>query len=90
MFVHTDLPEARWNVVDSEDKKRARINMMAHLLNSIPYQPVTHEALKFPKRPPSTGYRRTARSLQNEVPDYSATLLDHAPVKPYVDPEDEN
>ncbi|MGB7962168.1 MAG: polyphosphate kinase 2 [Propionicimonas sp.] len=90
MFVHTDLPEARWNVVDSEDKKRARINMIAHLLSSIPYQPVTHDTLKFPKRPPSTGYRRTARSLQNEVPDYSATLLDHPPVKPYVDPEDES
>lgn len=90
MFVHTDLPEARWNVVDSEDKKRARINMIAHLLKSIPYQPVVHETLKFPKRPPSTGYRRTARSLQNEVPDYSATLFEHAPVKKYVDPEDES
>ena len=40
MFVHTDLPECRWNVVEAEDKKRARINMISHLLQSIPYEHV--------------------------------------------------
>ena len=90
MFVHTDIPEARWNVVESEDKKRARINMIAHLLGSIPYQPVEHATLKLPKRPASTGYRRTERSLQHAVPDFCATLVDHPPVKAYVDPEDES
>ncbi len=57
MFVHTDIPEARWHVVESEDKKRARINMIAHLLHSVPYRPVEREKLKLPKRPESTGYR---------------------------------
>ena len=38
MFVHTDIPESPWLVVESDDKRRARINMIAHLLSSIPYQ----------------------------------------------------
>ena len=38
MFVHTDIPEAPWYVVDSEEKRRARINMIAHLLSTVPYQ----------------------------------------------------
>ena len=40
MFVHTDIAEARWNVVESNDKRAARINMIAHLVDSVPYQPV--------------------------------------------------
>ena len=91
MFVHTDIPEARWNVVEAEDKKRARLNMIADLLASIPYQRVPNDVLKLPKRPPSTGYQRTARSLQHEVPDHAATLFEASPAgKPYVDPEDDD
>lgn len=85
MFVHTDLPGNRWNVVEAEDKKRARINMIAHLLNSIPYHHIERPALVFPKRPKSTGYQRTARRLQNEVPDVTANLVRR---DKYVDPED--
>ena len=90
MFVHTDIPEARWNVVESEDKKRARLNMIADLLNAIPYERVHNDQLKLPKRPPSTGYRRTDRGLQLEVPDWAATLIDKEPPPKYVDPEDED
>ncbi|MFT4218134.1 MAG: polyphosphate kinase 2, partial [Micropruina sp.] len=75
MFVHTDIPEARWNVVESEDKKRARINMISHLLSSIPYQKIERPELKLPKRPPSTGYERTDRRLQFQVPDTTAGLV---------------
>ncbi len=89
MFVHTDIPEARWNVVESEDKKRARINMIAHLLSSIPYQKVERAELKLPKRPPSTGYQRTDRGLQFEVPDVTAQL-ERTGTKKYVDPEDDD
>lgn len=74
MFVHTDIPEAPWYVVESDDKRRARINMIAHLLSTIPYSPVPREDLKLPKRPPSQGYERTARELQTFVPDHAATL----------------
>ncbi len=89
MFVHTDIPEAPWNVVESEDKRRARLNMIHHLLSSVPYEPVPHPVLHLPERPPSTGYRRTDRSLQREVPDYAATLAHPDPRPPYTDPEDE-
>ncbi len=89
MFVHTDIPEARWHVVEAEDKKRARLNMIAHLLSSIPYEHVPRAELTLPKRPPSTGYERTARSLQFEVPDHAASLI--PPVgEVYRDPEDDD
>ncbi|MFZ0529083.1 MAG: hypothetical protein WAL91_00930, partial [Propionicimonas sp.] len=90
MFVHTDIAEARWNVVESEDKKRARLNMIADLLAAIPYQQVPRTELKLPKRPPSTGYRRTDRALQLEVADWAATLVGKPPAPKYVDPEDES
>jgi polyphosphate kinase 2 len=76
MFVHTDIPEARWNVVESEDKRAARLNMIAHLLSSIPYADVARLPMALPHRPPSTGYQRPARDTQSYVPDHAATLLD--------------
>jgi polyphosphate kinase 2 len=75
MFVHTDIPEAPWYVVDSEEKRRARINMIAHLLSTVPYRDVEHSEVEMPKRPPSQGYVRPAKDTQTWVPDYAATLL---------------
>jgi polyphosphate kinase len=75
MFVHCDIPEAPWHVVESDDKRRARINMIAHLLSSVPYHKVKLPALELPKRPPSTGYQRTPKDLQSFVPDHAAELL---------------
>ncbi|MFQ6170698.1 polyphosphate kinase 2 [Oryzobacter sp. R7] len=74
MMVHTDIPEARWNVVESDDKRRSRINMIAHLLTQVPYRDVEPEVVPLPQRPPSRGYVRPDRSLQHEVPDHAATL----------------
>lgn len=74
MFVHTDIAEAPWYVVESEDKRRARINMIAHLLSTIPYAPVPLPDLTLPPRPPSTGYLRPPRESQTHVPDHAATL----------------
>jgi polyphosphate kinase 2 (PPK2 family) len=74
MFVHTDIPEAPWYVVESEDKRRARINMIAHLLSTIPYHDVKPKKLELPKRPPSTGYERPPRDEQKYVPDHAASL----------------
>ncbi|OYO21266.1 polyphosphate kinase 2 [Enemella dayhoffiae] len=80
MLVHTDIPEAPWNVVESEDKRRARINMIAHLLESIPWTATEQPELRLPKRPPSTGYQRMERTLQHEVPDHAAVVEQkHAP-----------
>ena len=77
MMVHTDIAEARWNVVESDDKRRSRINMIAHLLSQVPYEEVEAPTLVLPERPPSTGYQRPDRSLQHEVPDHAATLEAH-------------
>ena len=75
MLVHTDIPEAPWYAVESDDKRRARLNMIAHLLNSVPYQHVERPRLKLPTRPATGGYQRTPRELQNVIPDYAASLL---------------
>ncbi|SER92856.1 polyphosphate kinase 2, PA0141 family [Propionibacterium cyclohexanicum] len=88
MFVHTDVEGSRWFVVDAENKKRARLNMIAHLLSTIPYQHIEREPLELPKRPASTGYRRPDKSLQREVPDHASTLVGKRPGEGYVDPED--
>jgi polyphosphate kinase 2 len=77
MMVHTDITEARWNVVESDDKRRSRINMIADLLSKIPYEDVEEPTLVLPERPPSHGYVRPDRSLQHEVPDYASTLHAH-------------
>jgi polyphosphate kinase 2 len=76
MFVHTDIPEAPWHVVESEDKRRARINMITDLLSTVPYHQVRQPDLKLPPRPPSQGYVRAPRDMQAYVPDYAAALLD--------------
>src|SRR6187200_2477154 len=73
MMVHTDIAEARWFVVESDDKRRARLNMIAHLLSSIDYQDVIQPSLKLPKRPPSRGYERPPRDTQTYVPDHAST-----------------
>ena len=75
MFVHTDIPEAPWHVLESDDKRSARINMIAHLLSSVPYSDIEPPALKLPLRPPSHGYVRTPRDMQAYVPDHAAELM---------------
>jgi len=74
MFVHTDIPEAPWHVVEADDKRRARINMIAHLLSSVPYADARQTPLQLPRRPPPKGYQRTPREMQTYVPDHAATL----------------
>ncbi|MGH3365374.1 MAG: polyphosphate kinase 2, partial [Nocardioidaceae bacterium] len=76
MMVHTDIPEAPWYIVESDLKKRARLNMMAHLLSTIPYSEVPPPALELPPRPKRTGYERPPREQATYVPDHCATLLD--------------
>ncbi|MFF9125449.1 polyphosphate kinase 2 [Streptomyces sp. NPDC014889] len=74
MMVHTDISEAPWYVVESDDKRRARLNMIAHLLGTMPYHEVSPTALRLPERPASTGYERPPRDLQTYVPDRTADL----------------
>ncbi|MEV0261123.1 polyphosphate kinase 2 [Streptomyces sp. NPDC050617] len=74
MFVHSDISEAPWHVVESDDKRRARLNMIAHLLSSVPYHAEPRPALTLPPRPAPTGYERPPRKLQTYVPDHAAGL----------------
>ena len=75
MLVHTDIPEAPWYVVEGDDKRRARLNMIHHLLSSIEYFDATRPPLELPKRPASKGYERPPRELSTYVPDYAADLM---------------
>jgi polyphosphate kinase 2 len=78
MFVHTDIPEAPWYVVESDDKRSARINMIAHFLSTIPYQDVQPAKLSLPHRPATQGYIRMPKESQTYVPDHAATIEAHA------------
>jgi polyphosphate kinase 2 len=75
MFVHTDTSGAPWWVVEAENKRRARLNMIAHLLSSVPYHVVPRPGVKLPHRPPAADYRRPPMTLFKHVPDHASTLL---------------
>ena len=79
MFVHTDIPEAPWWTVEGDDKRRARINMIAHLLSTVPYSEMQWPAIELPDRPAATHYERPPRELFRAVPDHAATLEQGAP-----------
>ena len=76
MFIHTDTPTAPWYTVESEDKKRSRINVIAHLLDTIPYEKIEREMPEIPERPASDGeeYQRPDRREFRYVPDVAAKL----------------
>jgi polyphosphate kinase 2 len=69
MFAHTDIKQAPWYVVDADDKKRARINCISHLLGLIPYEKIKHEKIKLPPRQENSGYIRPPLADQTFVPD---------------------
>lgn len=57
MFAATDTTESPWYRVDSNDKRRARLNLITHLLNQIPYEEVPREPVKFPRRQAKGDYQ---------------------------------
>jgi hypothetical protein len=69
MFAHTDIKQAPWYVVKSDIKRHARLNCITHLLKQIPYEDLTPEAIKLPKREEGVGYVRPPMSDQTFVPD---------------------
>ncbi|OBG74312.1 polyphosphate kinase 2 [Mycobacterium sp. E2462] len=79
MMVHTDTPASPWYVVESDIKKHARLNMMAHLLSTVDYHEVQTPEVTLPRRPVVSGaYRRPPRELSTYVDDYAATLIEGA------------
>jgi polyphosphate kinase len=76
MMDRTDTATSPWFVVESDIKKHARLNMIAHLLASIPYSEVPAPDVKLPERlTPSSDYRRPPREQFSYVPDYASSLL---------------
>jgi polyphosphate kinase len=59
MFAATDTPFAPWHVVRSDDKRRARLNLITHLLKQIPYKKLPRDKIKLPKRQKRGGYRES-------------------------------
>jgi polyphosphate kinase len=70
MFRHTDIKKARWWTVEADDKRRARLNCIAHILSSVPYKDATPPPLNLPKRHVRRGeYKRPPMSSQHFVPE---------------------
>ena len=69
MFEVCDIAQARWNVVNADDKKRARLNCIHHLLEQIPYKDLTPAPIKLPPRQKRRGYVRPPLSNQHFVPE---------------------
>jgi polyphosphate kinase len=74
MFGKTDIPEAPWWVVEGDDKRSARVNMIDHLISTVPYHEVHRPMIVLPERPAPTSYTRPPRELFRSVPDRAATL----------------
>lgn len=69
MFRYTDFKQAPWYVVNADDKRRARLNCIKHLLSIIPYKDLTPESIELPPRREDKGYMRPPISEQTFVPE---------------------
>ena len=70
MFAHTDIKQAPWYVVDGNVKKRARLNVINHLLSMIDYEDLSPEPVELPKRQEEGGYVRPPMSDQTFIPEF--------------------
>lgn len=68
MFARTNIPEAPWYIVEGNDKKRARLNCIDHLLGQIPYEPVPHDEVELPERVFNPDYERATLPPELYVP----------------------
>ncbi|MBK0399559.1 polyphosphate kinase 2 [Limibaculum sp. M0105] len=68
MFARTNIPEAPWYIVEGNDKKRARLNCIHHLLQQIPYGDVPHEEIRLPDRVFNPDYERKVLPSELYVP----------------------
>ncbi len=69
MFTHTDIKQAPWYVVDADDKRRARLNVINHLLGMIGYEDISPQPVTLPPRQEKTGYVRPPMTDQTFVPE---------------------
>lgn len=69
MFAYTDIKQAPWYVVCADDKKRARLNCISHLLSMIPYEDIEPEHITLPPRQVNKGYIRPPLQEQTMIPE---------------------
>jgi polyphosphate kinase 2 len=69
MFAYTDIKQAPWYVVEADNKKKARLNCISHLLTIIPYKDLTPEPIKLPPRQDKKGYVRPPITDQTFIPE---------------------
>jgi polyphosphate kinase 2 len=69
MFAHTDTKQAPWHVVEADDKRRARLNCIHHLLGAVPYEHVVHDQITLPPQTDDASYVRPPLTDQTFVPD---------------------
>jgi polyphosphate kinase 2 (PPK2 family) len=69
MFKYTDTKQSPWYVVPADNKKRARLNCISHLLSMVPCKELKHEKIKLPPRKEEEGYVRPPFSNQTFVPE---------------------
>jgi polyphosphate kinase 2 len=74
MFERTDIDEAPWWTIESDDKRAARLNTINHLLSQVPYEQLKPEKVTIPERPRADNYERPDKELYRYVPDHAATL----------------
>lgn len=67
MFAATDTEECPWWVVNADNKKKARLNCIGHLLSLVPYETIPLEKMELPPRPPAKGYERPPLGKQHFV-----------------------
>ena len=70
MFAHTNIPEAPWFTVEANDKRRARLNCIRHLLSKVPYEDMTPAAIELAPRKGSGDYQRPPINEQFFVPNH--------------------
>jgi polyphosphate kinase len=75
MFVHTDTSWAPWYVVEADDKRRARLNCIAHILSQVPYKGGQPDPIDIPPVQDDQGYVRPDKTAYNYVPDHAGELL---------------
>lgn len=78
MFDRTNIPEAPWYIVEGNDKKRARLNCIAHLLSLIPYEEIPHEPIILPERVYDPNYERRTLPAELYVPDRYGAFIEQS------------
>lgn len=69
MFAHTDTKQVPWYVVNADDKKKARLNCISHILSQIPYKKIQYDSIELPPLPTHAGYVRPPMKYQTFVPE---------------------